>query len=105
MMRVTRAQPKRQGVAAVELAFLLPLLCFLFVISIDFARVFYFSLTVTNCARNGAVYGSANQTNALDTNGIKTAALRDADNLPAQSLTVTSSATGSASPTSVTVTV
>jgi Flp pilus assembly protein TadG len=45
-------------VAAVELAILLPFLAFLFVIAVDWARVFYYTVTVTNCARNGALYAS-----------------------------------------------
>jgi len=48
---------KRRGAAVVELAILLPLLVFLFVIGVDYARLFYYSLTVANCARNGALYG------------------------------------------------
>jgi Flp pilus assembly protein TadG len=48
----------RAGAAVVELAVLAPLLIFLFVISVDFARVYYFSLTLTNCARSGAFYAS-----------------------------------------------
>jgi Flp pilus assembly protein TadG len=51
-----RPQRARRGVAAVELAILLPFLAFMFVITVDWARIFYFSVTVTNCARNGAVY-------------------------------------------------
>ena len=49
---------RRSGAAVVELAVLLPVLCFLFVISVDYARVFYFSLTLKNAARNGAYYAS-----------------------------------------------
>jgi Flp pilus assembly protein TadG len=49
---------KRRGVAAVEMAVLLPFLAFLFVIGVDWARIFYFSITVDNCARNGALYAS-----------------------------------------------
>ena len=48
----------RAGAATVELAVLLPVLCFLFVIAIDYARVFYYSLTMENAARNGAYYAS-----------------------------------------------
>ncbi len=48
----------RRAAAAVELAILLPLLVFLFVVAVDFSRIFYFALTVTNCARNGALYAS-----------------------------------------------
>jgi Flp pilus assembly protein TadG len=55
-----RALPRspRKGVAVVELAVLLPLLVFLFVVAADFARVYYYSLTLTNCARSGALYAS-----------------------------------------------
>jgi Flp pilus assembly protein TadG len=49
----------RPGVAAVELALLLPFLAFMFVIAIDWARIFYYSIAVENCARNGALYMSA----------------------------------------------
>jgi Flp pilus assembly protein TadG len=48
----------RTGAAVVELAILAPLMVFLFVIAVDFARVYYFSLTLTNCARSGAFYAS-----------------------------------------------
>lgn len=55
--RGTGQRSWRRGVASVELAILLPLLLFLFVISIDYGRIFYFSLSLENCARNGAFYG------------------------------------------------
>src|SRR5262249_23827637 len=47
---------RRKGVAAVELALLLPILTFLLLITIDYCRLFYYSQVVTNCARNGGVY-------------------------------------------------
>jgi len=56
-----RSLPRREsrgGIATVELAVLLPILCFLFVIAIDYARIFYYSLTLENAARNGAYYAS-----------------------------------------------
>jgi Flp pilus assembly protein TadG len=53
-----RGQPQRAGAATVELAVLLPVLCFLFVIAIDYARIFYYSLTLNNAARNGAYFAS-----------------------------------------------
>jgi Flp pilus assembly protein TadG len=71
----------RPGVAAVEMAVLLPVLAFLFVITVDFARIYYDTLTLVNCARNGAVYGSQDPTHATDTAGIQAAALQDATNL------------------------
>jgi Flp pilus assembly protein TadG len=53
-----RKRPLRLGAASVEFALFVPLLAFLFVVGIDFARVFYFSLTLKNCARNGAYFAS-----------------------------------------------
>jgi hypothetical protein len=48
----------RRAVAAVEMAVLLPFLAFVLVATIDFARIFYFSLTIENCLHNGAIFGS-----------------------------------------------
>jgi Flp pilus assembly protein TadG len=78
---VRRARTPRRGVAAVELAILLPLLAFLFVAAVDFGRVFYPYLTITNCAYNGAQYGSLDPNHAADPAGIEAAALKDATNL------------------------
>jgi Flp pilus assembly protein TadG len=79
-------------VAVVELAILLPLLVFLFVITVDFARVYYFSLTLQNCARAGAMYASdpyvADESPFSST---QEAALSDATNLsPSPTITQTS---------------
>src|SRR5712691_10433428 len=57
-MRIPKPQPRRTGAAAVELAVLLPFLCFMFVICIDYGRIFYFSLTMEHAARNGAYFAS-----------------------------------------------
>jgi hypothetical protein len=46
----------REGIAATELAVLLPFLTFIFVIAINFSRVFYYFLTIENCALSGAEY-------------------------------------------------
>jgi Flp pilus assembly protein TadG len=43
------------------LAILLPFLAFMFVIAVDWARIFFYSITVTNCARNAALYLSQQQ--------------------------------------------
>jgi hypothetical protein len=53
-----RVQTQRRGIAAAELAVLLPFLTAMFVLAIDYARVFYATVVVANCARNGAVYAS-----------------------------------------------
>ena len=62
--------PARRGAASVELAVLAPFLCFVFVLAVDYGRIFYFSLTLENCARNGAVYASQDAAHALDTANI-----------------------------------
>src|SRR5262245_23194902 len=78
----------RRGAAAVELPVLLPFLAFLFVAGVDFARVFYHYLTITNCAANGAEYGSLDSAHSVDASGIEAAALKDATNLtPAPAVT------------------
>jgi Flp pilus assembly protein TadG len=84
------ARGPRRAVAAVELAVLLPFLMFVFIIGTDFARIFYHCVTLTNCARNGAIYGSQDATHAADAADIQAAALADASNLsPAPTVTST----------------
>jgi Flp pilus assembly protein TadG len=88
--RVSRGTTTRRAAVAAELAVLLPFLIFLFVVGVDFARVFYFSVILTNSARNGAAYGSAGPTQAADTAGIQQAALADATDIsPAPTVTST----------------
>jgi TadE-like protein len=47
---------RRRGLAAVELAMLLPLLVFVCMLVVDFARVMNAMMILQNCARNGALY-------------------------------------------------
>jgi Flp pilus assembly protein TadG len=103
--RSARSSGRRRGAAAVELAILAPLLLFLFVIGVDFARVFYFAVTVDNCARDGAVYGSADPTHALDQSSINGVAMADAPNLDPQLMTYSSTTDSGTNPTYVQVTV
>lgn len=95
----------RSGIAAVELAILVPFLVFLLVVSVDYARIFYYSVTVMNCARNGAVYASTDPTAAVSTDAIKTAAKKDGGNLNTANLTVSSTTDNNSNPTYVVVTV
>src|SRR5690242_15721824 len=84
-----RTRTPRRAAAAVEMAILLPLLAFLFVIGVDFARVYKHTLTLMNCARSGALYGSNSPTNAADTAKIQEIALADAADLqPAPTVSV-----------------
>lgn len=79
---VSRSGRSRRGTATVEFAVLLPFLFFLFLVTVDFCRVFYFSQTVQNCARNGALYlhdpSTASESRYQN---VQEAALADATNL------------------------
>jgi Flp pilus assembly protein TadG len=50
-----RNRNARRGASAAELAIVLPLLLFILVIAADFARLYYYSITITSCARQGAI--------------------------------------------------
>jgi Flp pilus assembly protein TadG len=91
----SRAGKQRRGTATVELAVMVPLLTFLLLVTVDYCRVYYFAVVVTNCARNGAIYGSdpfaANRSSGPYTS-IEQAALADARDLtPQPTVTSTSS--------------
>ncbi len=93
--RSGRRQTQRSAVATVELAILAPFLCFLFVVATDFARIFYYAVTIQNCARNGAYYAADYPNNNYLYNDIygyvdlNDAIMRDASNLsPAPTYTV-----------------
>jgi Flp pilus assembly protein TadG len=75
------ARGRRCAAAAVELSLLLPMLVFFFAISFDFARVFFYSQTLANSARSGALYGSNLVTAASPYNSIQEAALAEAADL------------------------
>ena len=47
-MATKKKTERRSGVAAVELAILLPLIALLFAIGVDWCRIFYHSVTVEN---------------------------------------------------------
>jgi Flp pilus assembly protein TadG len=94
---MVRKRTARDGAQVVELALLLPFLAFMFIIVLDWARIFYYSITVSNCARNGALYMAFQQSASTTTapytdsglvnlyvnaaNPVTAAALADASNL------------------------
>lgn len=55
---MTNLWKRERGQALVELAMLLPILLIILLGIIDFGRVFYAYVTITNAAREGARYGS-----------------------------------------------
>ena len=88
--RAVTSKVPRKGVAATELAMILPLFVLLFVFAVDFGRVFYVEFIVINAARCGAIYGSTNLTCATDTVGIQQKVQAEAKDLDPQLLQVTS---------------
>jgi len=53
---MTRVPRQRRAAVAVELAIVMPFLAFMFIVAVDFCRVFYYSQVVDTAARNGALY-------------------------------------------------
>jgi Flp pilus assembly protein TadG len=100
-----RTGASRRAAATVELAILLPLLVFLFAIAVDFARIFYFSQTIQNCARNGAIYASNLVTAQSPYASLQAAALADASNLDPQPTVTSTTGTDAAGNSYVQVTV
>jgi len=66
------------------MALVMPVLAFILVATVDFARVYRIALAITWCARDGAVYGSQSLAKSSDTTGIRDAALADATDLSPQ---------------------
>lgn len=62
--RGSSAARQRKGAAAAEFALLVPFLVFVFSISVDFGRVFYYTQAIEACAKNGALYASDPQSPA-----------------------------------------
>ena len=100
-----RRSARRRGGAAAELALIGPALLFILVAGTDFARVFYCFVTITSCARNGALYGCQDTARSTDTTGIRTAARADAGSLSSLPGVSSSTSTAGGNPyVSVTVT-
>ena len=101
-----RVGNSRRGASTAEFAILLPLLAYFFVIAVDWGRIFYYSLTVENCARNGALYGCDPFNPAQSTYAsISDAALADAANLQPQPTVTSTNGTDSSGNAYVEVTV
>jgi Flp pilus assembly protein TadG len=65
-----------RGQALVEMALILPLLMLLLLMAIDFGRVFFSYIQITNAAREAAAYAALSPT---DTAGILAAAMKETD--------------------------
>jgi TadE-like protein len=106
--RVQAHREKRRGLAAVELAFLLPLLLFCSMTVVDFSRLVYAQVTLQNCARNGALYEFNTEAGfALPSSwtSLSAAVTADAANLTVAHMTSSASSPALSSNNYVTVTV
>ena len=72
----------QRGQSLVEFGLILPVLLILTLGAIDFGRVYFTYVSVTNAARNGADYAAANCDPACDADGIRNAVLADTADLP-----------------------
>ena len=81
MTLLRRARRSEAGAALVELAIALPFLVLVFAATIDFGRIFYASIALTNAARAGAQYGAHNAAQSGDTATMQTRATGASPNL------------------------
>ena len=70
-----------RGQSLVELSLILPVLFAMVLGVVEFGRIFYAAIEVSNAAATGAVYGSQNLFTASDTAGIEQAAKNDASDI------------------------
>jgi hypothetical protein len=84
-----------------------PVAAFVFVVAIDFSRIFYYTTILDNCARNGALYGSNTANWQMPYNSIQLAAIADGSNLSPALTTdnVSVSYDNPTTPTTITVTI
>jgi hypothetical protein len=57
----------RRAAAATELAITLPFIVLLFMVAVDYCRVYYYTQTLQNAAYSAALYGSGNAQPLIDT--------------------------------------
>src|SRR5262245_49450122 len=75
------------GNAVLELVLLCPLFLMLTIGAVEFARLTYAWIEVTNAARAGIAYGAQNRTTAANAAGTQQAAINDAANLSGVTVT------------------
>jgi Flp pilus assembly protein TadG len=52
------ASTTRRGAAAAEMALILPFIGLMFVVAVDYCRIYYATQTIWNCAQSAAAYAS-----------------------------------------------
>ena len=68
---------ERRGSVAVEMAILLPLLMFMAVIGVDYARIFSRAIVIEAASRNACYWAAQHPDKSIDDAGIQTVAMRD----------------------------
>lgn len=75
LTRLRRAVAPDSGGALIELAVALPVLILILVAAIDFSRVFYTAMALTNAARAGAQFGAHSTANSGNFAGMEATAV------------------------------
>ncbi len=73
------------------MALLAPLLLFVLLVTIDFARAYSAYIEIGNAARAGAIYGSRSSSDANDASAVRAAALADSPEIFGTTPSVSSS--------------
>ena len=69
------------GQGLVEMALLAPLLLFMLMVTVDFARAYSAYIEIGNAARAGAIHGSRSSSNADNASAVRDAALADSPDI------------------------
>jgi Flp pilus assembly protein TadG len=98
-----RSDRRKRAAAAAELTLMLPVLCIICLLAIDYSRIFYTLATLSDCARSGAYYYAT--TSSATTSTVQQVTLKDAGNLSPTPTVSSSSSTDSGGNVTVQVTV
>ena len=82
-----RLMEEGRGQSLVEFALVLPVLMILVLGTLDFGRVYFAYVSVTNAARNGADFAAGGPAASADLDGIRSTVLADTGDLPNSSPT------------------
>lgn len=84
-----RRHARRRGQGLVEFALVAPLMIFMLLITVDFARAYSAYIEVSNAARAGAIFGARSAELANDDDAVRDAALLETPTIYGSAPTVT----------------
>jgi len=87
LRRIGSARRDQRGTALVELALSLSVMILIMFGIVEFGRVIYTAIEVSNAAHAGVQYGASSRAASADTTGIANAAMADAANVSGLSVT------------------